>query len=250
MDSQSKKKNILKNIIFCLLMCLVGLAVSLSVKEVYRQKNEKSNEEQIKLVEYRGKIDELNEKIAFLESAIEKNKEAYFAQVTSLANVDSSFYNLLSQYHNNIDSAKEIAGLTEMQGEGITVEIKDSAESEDVYSGKLVVHDSTIMELVNDLRTAGAKAISINGERIIATTEFICVGPAVKVNGTKLFSPFVVKAIGNSESLTEAVKNGSVYANQAVSLSVKIQTESKLTIEGYNKPYKNSIELMRDYKGE
>lgn len=250
MDKQSNKKDLTKNIIFCLLMCLVGIVASLSVKGVLNEKALKNQEDSTKVAEYQDKIDELSKKIAILESELADNKAAYSKQVTSLANVDSSFYNLLSQYHNNIDNAKAMAGLTEVTGEGIVVEIRDSAESEDVYSGKLMVHDSTLMELVNDLKTAGAEAVSINGERVVATTEFICVGPAVKVNGTKLFSPFVVKAVGKPKALTEAVKNGSVYANQAVSLSVKIETESKITIDGYNKPYRNSIQLMKDYTGE
>ena len=214
----SKKAHILKNVIFCFLMVLVGIAISLSVKTVYLNTVQKKIDDGKKLEEYKEKIDELSSRIEVLKKSNEENSRIYTAQVTSLANVDSTFYNLLTQYHGNIEAAKEFAGLTPVEGEGITVTVSDSGETEDVYSGNIIVHDSTLMQLVNDLKTAGAKAISVNGERIVATTEFICVGPAVKVNGTKLFSPFVVKAVGNPAELTAGVKNGSLYANQKVTV--------------------------------
>ena len=120
--------------------------------------------------------------------------------------------------------------------------------SSDVYNSTFVVHDTTLMQLVNDLKLAGAEAISVNDERIVAMTEFFCVGPAVKVNGTKLFAPFTIKAIGVPSKLEAAVRESSVFTNPNIRLNLEITQEKELYVEAYNKAYRNNIVLLQDYE--
>lgn len=58
-----------------------------------------------------------------------------------------------------------------------------------------LVHDEDILKVVNELRAAGAEAISINGQRLIANSEIICSGPTIRVNRRPLAPPFVIKAL-------------------------------------------------------
>ena len=68
--------------------------------------------------------------------------------------------------------------------------------------------------MVNELRAAGAEAIAINDQRVTGTSEIRCVGPTVLVNETRLAAPFVIKAIGNPQTLESSLKlRGGVLEN-------------------------------------
>jgi len=87
-----------------------------------------------------------------------------------------------------------LLGLTEVKGKGIKVILSDN-EEEDIEAYDL-------LELVNELRLAGAEAISINGERIIAMSEIVDINYSfIVVNGNRISSPYVVKAIGDQTYL-------------------------------------------------
>ena len=90
-------------------------------------------------------------------------------------------------------------GLTEVHGPGIVMSLDDStlARSGEENMGQFLVHDSDLWPLVNELRAAGAEAISINGQRVIGSTAIRCVGPVLKVNDVPVASPFAIKAIGD-----------------------------------------------------
>ena len=60
-------------------------------------------------------------------------------------------------------------------------------------------------QVVNELKSAGAEAISINGQRVVYSTAVRCVGPVAQINDSKKSSPFVITAIGDSETLLSAM---------------------------------------------
>ncbi len=66
-----------------------------------------------------------------------------------------------------------------------------------------IVHDRDIREIVNELFAAGAEAISVNGQRLVASSSIRCVGPVVLVNSTQVAPPFMIKAIGKSGNTGE-----------------------------------------------
>lgn len=57
-------------------------------------------------------------------------------------------------------------------------------------------------EIVNELKYAGAEAISINGIRILAMTDITdATNDLLLINGQRISSPYEVKAIGNQTYL-------------------------------------------------
>ena len=63
--------------------------------------------------------------------------------------------------------------------------------------------------IINELKIAGAEAISINGKRIVNSTSINCAGNVIQINGEKVGSPFVINAIGDKDLLYgELTKNG------------------------------------------
>jgi len=63
-----------------------------------------------------------------------------------------------------------------------------------------------LLKLVNELNAAGAEAIAINDERIIATTEIRNAGNYIVINTNRYSAPFEIKAIGNPDTLEAALK--------------------------------------------
>lgn len=110
-----------------------------------------------------------------------------------------------------------LIGLTNVIGEGVIVTLKDDPSvTVDTISitddiSRHIVHDADIKSIVNELKNAGAEAISINGQRIVATTSITCEGNVININGEKVSSPFVIKAIGQSLRMYSALMRGGGY---------------------------------------
>ena len=92
------------------------------------------------------------------------------------------------------------------------------------------------MSIVNELRAAGAEAISVNGERILSTTAIRCVGPTIQINGTKVASPFHIKAIGNAKYLESAlnIRGGVVDNLRSYGILVEIATSDGIVIDKHD----------------
>lgn len=91
------------------------------------------------------------------------------------------------------------SGAVALTGAGITIEARSGE------GGNGIIDDRDLQMLVNGLWQAGAEAISINGQRIGATSAIHWAGSAVVVNFTSLAEPYRVVAIGPSESLAERI---------------------------------------------
>ena len=63
------------------------------------------------------------------------------------------------------------------------------------------IQDVDLQEVVNALWNAGAEAISINGQRLVATSAIRNAGNAVLVNFRVLTSPYDVAAIGDRSAM-------------------------------------------------
>ncbi len=246
---EEKRTKIIKNIIVTFLMVAIGVVLSVQFRSV-KSANKKAAENQARqLALYEQQIQELNEEIESLQIQYEENNVRYQQLLGNLAANDSLFYGTLKTYHDNINSIKYSAGLTDVLGEGVIITLTDSTTESESFNNSSLVHDSTLLALVNQLKMAGAEAISVNDERIVAMSEFICVGPAVRVNGTKLFAPFTIQAVGNPQVLEAAVKSSSVMTNPNINVSISISAESDITVPAYSKSYKNSISQINSFEG-
>lgn len=228
---------------------MVGVVLTIQIRSIRIAKKEETRRDAIKLQELNQQLTSLEKEMQVLKEEYEINNSKYLELLNELAKNDSSFYETLKTYHDNISEMKDNAGLTEVTGSGIVVTLSDSLVAGDEYTSGSLVHDTTILSIVNQLKLAGATAISVNDERILAMSEFICVGPAVKVNDTKLFAPYVIKAIGNKVMLETAIKNSNAVTNANVNINISVEVQNEVTVPAYNKNYQNSINLLKNFEG-
>lgn len=133
-----------------------------------------------------------------------------------------------------------LAGSTDVEGEGVEIVLDDSnlARSANENPNLYIIHDEDLLRVLNELCAAGAEAISINDQRIVATTEVRCAGPTVSVNNVRSAPPYVIKAIGNPKNLTSALRlrGGVVETFEFWGIQVKIKTNDKVHIPALNSP--------------
>ena len=128
------------------------------------------------------------------------------------------------------------AGLVEVTGPGVSVILSDSAAVNTTGDeANYLIHDSDLLSVVNELRSAGAEAISLNGERLLATSEIRCTGAVVTVNGRRYAAPYVIFAIGDPGTLYSALtmRNGVVDILSQWRIQVQVSTSEQLTIPKY-----------------
>lgn len=165
-----------------------------------------------------------------------KYEETYEKYEETIATID--------EYNKKIESSEEaselldkelensnlIVGNTDIYGEGIIVTLTDN-------NNQVIVAED-LLELINELRYAGAEAISINDVRIINTTDIVEVGNTlIMVGGQRLSSPYVVKAIGNQAYLSSilSLKNsGFIDKYNNSGKTVTLVANKKVEILKYN----------------
>ena len=89
---------------------------------------------------------------------------------------------------------------------------------------------------VNELRDAGAEALSLNGNRILATSEIRCSGSVVTINGRRTSAPFVIDAIGDTDTMFNALmmRNGVVDVLKQWSIQVSVTEVDELLVPAYD----------------
>ena len=136
-----------------------------------------------------------------------------------------------------LDQLEITAGLTDVEGPGVTVILEDSSSTNVTGDeADYLIHDNDLLSVINELRSAGAEAISLNGERLLATSEVRCTGAVVTVNGRRYAAPYVIFAIGDPDTLYSAVtmRNGVVDVLSQWGITVKVTPSDLLLIPKYN----------------
>ncbi len=136
-----------------------------------------------------------------------------------------------------LSNAMLLAGLTDVEGQGVTIVLNDSKEEVmGTTSADYVIHDRDLRDIVNELVASGAEAISINGERISGKSAIRCVGPTVTINNRYYAPPFTIKAIGNPDTLEAGlnIRDGVVDVMRAFKIEVTITKSNKIQIPKYN----------------
>lgn len=104
----------------------------------------------------------------------------------------------LDRLNADVAEARLAVGLTAIQGPGVIVEISDSQRpvppGENPANYIVLVDD--LRDIVTALWASGAQGITINDERLVATSSIYGVGASILVNTAFLSPPFRVEAIG------------------------------------------------------
>ena len=212
--------------ILCFLITLQVRTIKQSNSDILRLKNE--NELRDEINEWKDLYETATYKIKDLENKITEYKNN--------ASASDKTHSLLND---EIEDLKILAGLTELKGSGIIITLDDTRAINQIavdagfYDPNVfVIHDSDILLVINELRAAGAEAISVNGQRITSSTEIRCVGPVIQINGIRLTAPFKISAIGSPDTLASSLKlrGGIIDSIEQADIDVIIEKSDSITI--------------------
>jgi uncharacterized protein YlxW (UPF0749 family) len=159
---------------------------------------------------------ELRKEVARLEDQMDQLKQA-----RSSSDLDGMAEEL--------NRLRILNGQSEVTGPGIQISIVAPLRAEDV------------MDLVNELRNAGAEAIAVNNQRIVSDSSFSNSGENVVIDGVEIKQPYVFTAIGSSDTLKTAIdrKGGllTIITNSHPTAITTIDKREKLTLPIYKPGY-------------
>ena len=164
----------------------------------------------------------------------------------SLEEVNSSIKEYENQSSNNkgttdllkedIQKAKNDIGYTDVKGPGLIITIKDGdGEYEKVEYWDLLF-------ALNELKYAGAEAISINDSRIVNNTYIKSIEDNyLVIDGPRKISPYVIKVIGDTKYLESVIniKGGLKDEMENTGKSISYTVEDEVSIP----KYKGKIEI-------
>ena len=137
-----------------------------------------------------------------LRAEIANYKEKYNEAEEELQNINNKIEEYKNQIEKNetnsdvitkeLKETSDLLGKTNVKGDGVVVTLADN-ENEKIV-------ESDLSELLNELKYAGAEAISINGIRIESLMDVSHTSTnTIVLNGQRLISPYEVKAIRKSK---------------------------------------------------
>ena len=108
---------------------------------------------------------------------------------------------LVKDLNERLEDARIAAGLIPLIGNGIVLQVEDSLEpvAPDSNEADYLVGARDIRTLVEELWSAGAQAVAVNGERITPTTSVIDIGSSILVNSAYLLPAYQITALGEDD---------------------------------------------------
>ncbi|WP_019413885.1 DUF881 domain-containing protein [Paenisporosarcina sp. TG20] len=168
----------------------------------------------------------------------ERNKELENELVTrqqKVREVEMSLSGSEEQYQSLIKEAEDLRlllGVIPSIGEGVKVQLEDAEyDPSSVNPNDYIVHESHVFQVLNELKISGAEAISINGQRIHATSYIKCNGPVITVDGKQFPAPFVIEAIGDTSVLVSSLQLTGGVLDKLVNDNIVVTIEQKSKIQ-------------------
>ena len=217
-----KERKVMAITIFlvCILLVAVTFAQFRTIEETDITGIQTAREEELRTMisSWKTKYEETTAK---LEETNEKILEYNDAKVS-----DVQASTLLEE---ELKQTNMLVGKTDVTGEGIIITLADNNEKQ--------IEDTDLLYLLNELKLAGAEAISINDVRIVNMTEIVEVNDTILINEQRVTSPYIVKVIGDQTYLSSALslKNSGFldkYSNLGKTVSMTL--EKNIKILAYN----------------
>ncbi len=181
--------------------------------------------------------------VDFIKTQENKNQELETEITASRKKIEEyhatkSGENGLAPLKKNIEELTFAAGLTKVTGPGIVITLDDQEKARTSKEPEMyLIHFSSILYIVNDLRAAGAEAISVNNDRVVSTTDIRCAGNIILVNTHRLAPPYRIQAIGDPDKLEAVAQSGEYGFLELGNFPVTLEKKDEILIPAYKGSY-------------
>ncbi len=213
-----------------LVAAVLGLMLSLQFRAVNRAPNgisiDRAQELTVELKQINKEKEYLSKEISDLTLKLDQIKQGQTEAISAL--------------QSELNKVRMNAGLVTVSGPGIELVL----DKPDTNTGDtqipfelMIIQDEYLLSALNELWGAGAEAISINGQRIIATTEVRQAGSFININLNRVVPPYQILAIGNPQKLMDTLEitGGLQEYWRDLGIKVSIEKHDDLTLPAYGK---------------
>lgn len=176
-----------------------------------------------------------SEELTQMVKDLESERDKLRTEVTDLRNSLANSSTGMSR--DELNRARVQAGLTDMVGQGIVLTMADSKKPNTANQDPnlFLIHDDDVLKVINELKAAGAEAISINGQRLIGTTEIRCAGPTISINHTLTAPPLEIRAIGDPATLENSLRmRGGVIEDLSLwGIEINLRRDQQVQVPAY-----------------
>lgn len=135
-----------------------------------------------------------------------------------------------------LQDAKVFAGLTELEGPGMKVVLRDNPKATLMPEDRDLIHDMDLIRVTNELYASGAEAVSVNGQRLVSNSSIRCAGTTILVDGVRVASPFIISAIGKDDVLYNAFTMAGAAMSELVSVNpamIQVTKEKSIRVPAF-----------------
>ena len=118
------------------------------------------------------------------------------ARIGALEAQDPGAAESLKKLYADLEAARLSAGLVAVSGHGLAFRLEDGSQGGGIDA---LVTARDVRTLVEELWLAGAQAIAVNGERVVASTAILDIGGSILVNSAYVSPAYTVSAIGPAD---------------------------------------------------
>lgn len=170
---------------------------------------------------------------------LKAERDKYTKNLEEIEKAASEDSTIIKRLNEELEKYKKVSGYTSVKGPGIEVVVDDPPKDlEYSYNNSVIMSNyDYLLMIVNFLNSAGAEAISINDQRIVANTEIQLAGSSLRINSVPTAPPYYIKAIGNADTLKSSLdlRFGIVERMRSDwNLQVDIKEFDEIIIERYN----------------
>lgn len=134
----------------------------------------------------------------------------------------------------DVDKARCDLGYTDVKGPGIILTIADGKNAA-IVKEQVVTYNDLIMA-INELKYAGAEAISLNDERVVNNSFVANISEYMVMNDNRISGPYTIKVIGDSKDLESVIniKGGIKDYLESYNKQISYTIENEVYINKYN----------------
>jgi uncharacterized protein YlxW (UPF0749 family) len=216
-------KNNEANIFVFIASIIIGILISMNISF-----SKKSDRVFLSTKQYQDAYNYKNKLYNDISGLMDQYSE-YSAKLKKYKSNESNQVQIDNTIQEELNQNNLLLGKVPVEGEGLLITLRDgnTQNVQDSFEAQLrLVHNTDIIQVINDLKNAGAEAISINGQRLVQQSEIYCSGPFIRVNGIKTPVPFLISAIGNKEVLYNYMMSNENYLKSLMTRKIKVNVVS------------------------
>jgi uncharacterized protein YlxW (UPF0749 family) len=163
--------------------------------------------------------------------ALRQRADALETEVAALQDSVLSRSQVGQRLEQRLQRLSVLSGATPLRGPGLLITVDDAKDAAADRTGEVL--DTDLQKLVNALWVAGAEAISVDNQRITARSAIRGAGSAITVNYRSLTTPYVIRAIGDPDTLPARLletEGGRAWLDLQVNFGVQFTSETRRSL--------------------